>query len=161
MKPLDQDDRRHVEASKGWCELHSFLEANEELEQVQPQNRAHPDVLEARWQVYANLEKWDGALELASALMRMMPSKPEGYLYTASSLQELGRKEESLQTLLTAVERFPADEIVLYDLACLCCLLGRVEDARRWLAKAIEVGGDEVKLRALDDTDLEPLWKQQ
>jgi tetratricopeptide (TPR) repeat protein len=138
MKPLDQDDRRHVEAAKGWCELHSFLEANEELEQVKPGNRAHPDVLEVRWQVYANLEKWDGALELASALMRMVPDKPEGYLYTASSLQELGRREEALQTLLAAVKRFPGDEIVLYDLACLCCILERVEEARKWLARAGE-----------------------
>jgi tetratricopeptide (TPR) repeat protein len=158
MKPLDHDDRRHVEAAQGWCELHSFLEANAELDQIKPENRAHPDVLEARWQVYANLEKWEGALELASALMRTVPGKPEGFLYTASSLQELGRREEALQTLLAAVNRFPSDEIVLYDLACVWCMLGRAEEARNWLAKAIEVGGDEIKLRALDDLDLKPIW---
>ncbi len=82
MKPLDHDDRRHVEAAQGWCELHSFLEANAELDQVKPENRAHPDVLEARWQVYANLDKWEEALELASELMRTVPGRPEGFLYT-------------------------------------------------------------------------------
>ena len=57
--------------------------------------RAHPSVLEVRWQVYANLEKWDGALDLATAIVKMVPQKPEGYIYTASTLQELGRQEEA------------------------------------------------------------------
>jgi tetratricopeptide (TPR) repeat protein len=150
---------RHLLAThKGWCELDSFLEANAELDQVKPECRAHPDVLEARWQVYANLEKWEGALESASVLMRTVPGKPEGFLYTASSLQELGRSEEAFQTLMKAVNRFPSDEIVLFDLACLCCMLGRAEEARNWLSKAIEVGGEDIKLRAMDDPDLQPIW---
>jgi len=28
------------------------------------------------------------------------------------------------------------------------------------LGKAIELGGNEIKLRALDDPDLEPLWRE-
>jgi hypothetical protein len=38
--------------------------------------------------------------------MRMVPGEPEGYLYTASSLREPGRRKEALQTLLSAVEGF-------------------------------------------------------
>jgi tetratricopeptide (TPR) repeat protein len=90
-------------------------------------------------------------------LIRTVPGKPEGFLYTASSLQELGRIEEAFQTLLEAVNRFPSDEIVLYDLACLCCMLGRAEEARNWWTKAIEIGGEEIRLKALDDPDLEPI----
>jgi hypothetical protein len=37
--------------------------------------------------------------------------------------------------------------------------LKRFDEARGWLRKAIEEGGNEIKLRALDDPDLEPLWK--
>jgi hypothetical protein len=88
---LEPPDCTHLEAAKGWCELHAFLEANEELEKITPQMRAHPDVLEVRWQSYANLEKWDGALDIASAIVKMVPQKPEGCIYTASTLQELGR----------------------------------------------------------------------
>jgi hypothetical protein len=57
-----------------------------------------------------------------------------------------------------AAALFPADEIILYDLACVCCALKRPDEARAWLAKAIEAGGDEIKKRALDDTDLKPVW---
>ncbi len=36
----------------------------------------------------------------------------------------------------------------------------RVKEARTWLGKAIEPGGKEIKLRARDDPDLEPLWRE-
>ncbi len=159
MKPLDLPDSLHVEAAKGWCELHAYLEANEELEKVAPSLRAHPAVLEARWQVYANLEKWEGALELANALVQTRPDWPNGYLYRASSLTELNRHLDAHEALSAAMSRFPADEMVLYDLACVCCALNRLDEARSWLSKAIELGGKDMKLRALDDPDLEPVWK--
>ena len=65
--------------------------------------------------------------------------------------------QEAYETLSTAAGRFPADGIILYDLACICCALGRLNEARAWLGKAIEAGGKEIKLLALDDPDLEPL----
>ena len=82
------------------------------------------------WQVYANLEKWEGALDLANAVKMLVPDEPKGWLYSSSSLIELGRREDALGVLLDAVERFPSDEMVLYDLACVCCLLGRPAEAR-------------------------------
>jgi hypothetical protein len=71
---------------------------------------------------------------------------------------ELDRHQEAYETLSAAAALFPGDEIIPYDLACICCALKRVDVARLWLSKAIEVGGDAIKLKALDDTDLEPLW---
>ena len=35
----------------------------------------------------------------------------------------------------------------------------RFNEASAWLGRAVEVGGKEIKQRALDDPDLEPLWK--
>jgi hypothetical protein len=58
-----------------------------------------------------------------------------------------------------ALALFPADEIILYDLACVCCALKRPDEAQTRLARAIEAGGDEIKKRALDDPDLKPVWK--
>ena len=71
----------------------------------------------------------------------------------------VNRQEEAYETLSTAAARFPSAEIILYDLACACCSLKQFDEARGWLRKAIEEGGNEIKLRALDDPDLEPLWK--
>lgn len=96
MKQLDPADRRHVDAAKGWCKLHAFAEAAQELDRVTLAGRTHPDVLEARWQVCAKMEQWPAALELAKALMAQAPDKPEGHIYIGSTLQELGRREEAL-----------------------------------------------------------------
>jgi tetratricopeptide (TPR) repeat protein len=159
MKPLEPPDSFHLQAAQGWCELHSFLEANEELEKIAPGFRAHPSVLEVRWQICANLEKWGAALDIASAIVTMAPDWASGWIYRASSLTELNRQEEAYETLSTAAARFPSAEIILYDLACACCSLKQFDEARGWLGKAIEEGGNEIKLRALDDPDLEPLWK--
>jgi hypothetical protein len=64
---------------------------------------------------------------------------------------------EGLRSVGAAV-RFPTGEIILYDLSCVCCALKWPDEARAWLGKAIEEGGNEIKLKALDDPDLEPVW---
>jgi hypothetical protein len=57
------------------------------------------------------------------------------------------------------VERFPDSATMRYNLACYECQLGRLTEARRWLEAAYELGGTrEMKLMALDDEDLRPLW---
>ena len=57
MQNLELQDRRYLEAAEGWLGLGNFLEANEELECITPQMRAHPDVLCMRWSVYAQAKK--------------------------------------------------------------------------------------------------------
>jgi tetratricopeptide (TPR) repeat protein len=158
MKPLEPPDSLHLQAAQSWCELHAFTEADAELDKIAASLRAHPKVLEVRWQVYANLEKWAGA-HIASAILKQVPDWPSGWIYRASSLIELNRQQEAYETLSAAAALFPRDEIIPYDLACVCCGLKRVDEARSWLAKAIESGGDTIKLKALDDPDLEPIWK--
>jgi tetratricopeptide (TPR) repeat protein len=157
MNKLEPPDSLHLEAAKGWCELHDFLEADAELNDINPSLQTHPSVSEVRWQICANLEKWAGALEMASAIVKMEPDWPNGWIYRASSLAELNRRQEAYDTLKEAIARFPTDEIILYDLACVGCTLKRFDEAREWLAKAIDAGGNEVKLKAMDDPDLEPI----
>jgi hypothetical protein len=42
-----------------------------------------------------------------------------------------------------------------YNLACYCCQLGELEEARRWLHKAIALAGAaEIKKMGIDDPDL-------
>jgi hypothetical protein len=71
-KLLGSLDQRHLEAAQGWLGLGNHLEANEELEQITPEYRAHPAVLQIRWQIYAQAKKWEGALHIASALAQRL-----------------------------------------------------------------------------------------
>jgi hypothetical protein len=72
MKPLEPTDSLHVQAAQGWCELYAFAFAEAELDKIDANVRANPKVLEVRWQIYANLEQWAGALDIASAIVMMV-----------------------------------------------------------------------------------------
>jgi len=76
MKPLEPPDSRYLQAAQGWCELHAFGEADAELDNNTASRRAHPKVLEVRWQIYANLERWDGPLDIASGIRKRAAQFP-------------------------------------------------------------------------------------
>src|ERR1700726_3393582 len=57
--PLEPPDQQHWQAALGYVELGLFLEANEELEKIDPYNRAAPEVLGVRVAIYHGLKKWD------------------------------------------------------------------------------------------------------
>jgi hypothetical protein len=59
----------HLQAAQGWCELHAFAEADKELDEITPQLRTHPDVLEIRWHIYAHAKKWDARVDVAAAII--------------------------------------------------------------------------------------------
>lgn len=161
IPPLQPPDSFHLEAAQGWLELGSHLEANEELEKITPELRAHPQVLEVRWQIYAVAKKWEAALDIASALIQSIPEHQAGWVHRSHCLHELHRTQEARDNLLRVVDKFSADFIIRYNLACYECQLGRLEQAKHWLEKAFELGDVKaMKLAALDDPDLQPLWKQ-
>jgi len=49
---LEPPDSLHLQAAQGGLDLGNHVEANEELERITPQLRAHPDVLQVRWRIY-------------------------------------------------------------------------------------------------------------
>ena len=53
---LQHPDSFYLDAAQGWLGLGDHVQANEELEQISPTMRAHPDVLAVRYDVKANIE---------------------------------------------------------------------------------------------------------
>ena len=158
---LSRSDQRHLDAAEGWLGLGNHLEADKELEQVMASNRTHPAVLEVRYQVYDKAKKWDAALDIASALVQLAPESPSGWVHRSYCLHELKCTEEARDNLLRVVDKFPDQGIMRYNLACYECQLGRLEQAKNWLEKAFKLGNPKkVKLMALEDPDLEPLWRE-
>jgi tetratricopeptide (TPR) repeat protein len=159
--PFGLDDRRHLDAAEGWIGLGNRMEADIELDKIELELRAHPEILEVRWQIYAKAKKWDAALDIAAALVQLVPEAPLGWLHRSYCLHELKRTEEARDNFLRVVDKFPDDPIMRYNLACYECQLGRLEQAKNWLDKAFELGDPKkIKLMALDDPDLEPLWRE-
>jgi len=68
------------------------------------------------------------------------------------------RRADSIQSanqiLLKAESKFPREAIIKYNLACYCCQLGEIENAKHYLKKAFDIDLT-WRVRALDDEDLD------
>ena len=162
MNPLPVPDSRHLLAAQGWLELGAPLEADAELDCIAPELRSHPAVLLLRWQVYARLRRWDGALDIGTALTKLLPNNPASWVNRAFALHELHRTAEAQKQLLDVIDRFPTIATMRYNLACYACQLGDLKAAQDWLAQAFAIDdSDALKQEALDDPDLDPLWTEE
>ena len=158
MTPLQPPDLHHFNAAVGWLQLGNHLEANEELEQIEPRFRVHPDVLVLRWEVYAKLMRWDMAVEVAVALIELVPDDAFGYIHRSFALRRLNGIQAAWDKLLPVADKFKDNWIVPYNLACYACQLGNLEAAREWYKQAMAIDEKAVQRTAIDDPDLKPLW---
>jgi tetratricopeptide (TPR) repeat protein len=164
MDDLDITDLRHVIAAEGWLELGNHLEANAELEQISASTRAHPEVLEIRCKIYEKVGNWRACFDIASAIVTLAPDTPFGWIRRSFALHEMKRTKEALERLEPAMELFPSEIVIYYNLACYECVSGNIGQAQVRLAQALEIAEksasyDEWRLAALDDPDLAQIWQ--
>lgn len=127
FKNLPHPDHHHLEAAEGWFELGNLQEANEELERITPQLKAHPLILELRYKIYTEAGRQDMAVEVDKGMSELMPDNPWGHFHMAFSLHELKRTQEAYDTLIPVVDKFPTEWLMLYNLACYSCQLAEVQ----------------------------------
>ena len=159
LAQLQHPDPMHLEAAAGWIQLGDYDSANDELEKIRAEWRAHPDVLDLRWFIYSHHEQWDACLDIASAIVKMAPDRVWGWVHKAYALRRAtgGGIEKAKLVLLEAAKLFPGDSMIQYNLACYCAQL---DAAQEHLHKSYELGdARQIKLMALDDEDLKPLWE--
>jgi len=162
VKPLEPPDLLHLRAAEGWVGLGDYAAANDELEQIAAASRAHPDVLQLRWRIYANAKNWEACLDIATALTTMAPERRFGWIHRAHTLDKLGRTQEAKDLLLSVVNDWESNSTIPYHLAQYCARLGQTDQAKQWLGKALLVASDteeveRLRRMALEDPDLEPL----
>jgi len=159
VRKFQPPDNHHVEAAQGWLELGNHLEANEELERIAPQLKAHPSVLELRWKIYAQAKKWDACFEIGQSLVNLLPDHDFGYIHRSFALNELKRTEEAFDLLEPAYIQFPRSWTIPYNLACYCAQLNQIEECEQWFKRAMAIDEKAVRKKAIDDPDMQPLWK--
>ena len=142
LAQLKHPDPMHLEAAAGWIQLGDYDSANDELEKIRAEWRAHPDVLDLRWLIYSNDEQWDACLDIASAIVKMVPDRAQGWLDKAFSLRRAndGGIEKSKPVLLEAAKLFPDDSMIQYNFGVLlrptgstgCCSRVSGQVVRAW-----------------------------
>lgn len=161
MKSISPPNSFYISAAEGWLMLGNPVEAAAELEKITPDVRAKPEVLQLQWQIFARQKQWVACLETASVLIKMAPKRPFGWIHRSYSLHELKRTQEAYDNLLPAVIKFPRVATIAYNLACYSCQLGNLQEAWRWLEKAMKINPPkQIQAMALEDADLQPLWSK-
>jgi tetratricopeptide (TPR) repeat protein len=163
IEPLPTPHKWHLEAAQGWVGLGDYTEADEELEKIPPELRAHPDVLEVRLQIDFHAKKWEACVDGADAILKLgRKRRPEVWIQRSYALHELRRTAEARDGLLRVATRFRTNTTIFYNLACYESQLGNLEAAGGYLQKAIAISepSEELRLQALNDPDLEPLWRE-
>ncbi len=159
---LQPHDALHLQAAEGWVGLGDYSAANDELEQITPACRAHPNVLQLRWRIYANAGKWDACLDIATALTTLTPERRFGWIHRAHALDKLGRTQEAKELLVSVADYFEANATLPYHLARYCARLGQIDEAKQWLGRALLAADgseavEKLRKRAMEDPDLEAL----
>jgi tetratricopeptide (TPR) repeat protein len=156
--PLEHPDRQHCQAAAGYAELGMLLEANSELDEIDPFNRAAPEVLAVRIEIYRGLQKWDLMQELAKRLTDFQPDDIHWTISLAYATRRADSIEAAKQVLLNAQPKFPNDAAIKYNLACYFCQTGDIKTAKNYLKKAFQIDSS-LRMAALEDEDLKPLWE--
>jgi tetratricopeptide (TPR) repeat protein len=99
------------------------------------------------------------------AISELAPKKPHGWCRRATALHRLGRTAEAREVLLQAVDAAGEHYAIFYEIARYSCLIGRVPEARIWLAKALDAAKDaaaagRLKMVALEEPDLAAVWTE-
>jgi tetratricopeptide (TPR) repeat protein len=155
--PLEPPDKQFFEVASGYAELGMFLDADSELEKIDPFNRAAPEILTLRISIYCGLEKWELMAEIAKRLTEFEPDNPEWPVLLAYATRRAISIETAKEILLNAESKFPKQAIIKYNLACYFCQTGDMNTAKNYLKKALEIDLN-WRITALDDPDLQPLW---
>lgn len=137
------------------------LEAAAELDRIKPALQRRPEVLDARWQIHAKSRNWEQCLVVGNALMAAAPRQVQSWIHRSFALHELKRTREALEALLPAVQQFPQEWLIPYNLACYSCRLREYDRALRFLEQSCKLGeAEKIKELALQDTDLQELWER-
>jgi tetratricopeptide (TPR) repeat protein len=155
--PLEQPDRQHWQAATGYVELGMFLEADAELDKIDPFNRAAPEVLALRIAIYRGLEKWELMQEIARRLAEFQPDDIQWTMSLAYATRRANSIEAAKEVLLSAEPRFPKEAAIRYNLACYFCQTGDIPSAKNYLKQAFKIDLS-LRLAALEDEDLKALW---
>jgi tetratricopeptide (TPR) repeat protein len=163
MEILGPPDIHYLSAAVGWVELGNLDEAKAELARVSSEWTSHPNVLNVRWAIHAAEKDWAQALAVGQQLVDSAGEHATGWLHRAYAARRApgGSLKAARDALLPAVDRFPDEATIPYNLACYACQLGELDEARLWVQRALAVGEKpKLKAMALCDDDLRPLWAE-
>jgi len=104
---VTEADSIHLRAAAGWLELGNWVEANEELEKLEPLARGGGEALALRVRIYAAAGHWDTALMLGRTVAASPAADAETLLAAARAASQTGNLALARDWLTRAVNLEP------------------------------------------------------
>jgi hypothetical protein len=103
-----------------------------------PLNRATPEVLALRIEIYRKLVKWELMAEIAKRLNEFQPDDVQWAVSRAYATRRASSIQPAKEILLSAEPKFPKEAIIKYNLACYFCQLGDLEMAKNSIGSTFQ-----------------------
>lgn len=156
---VEFDHLRRLRAAEGYIELGMYAPADAELEKIDPSCPAVSRVLARKLCTYAGMAKWELMAVVAKNLAQRNPNDGQWAIWWAYSVGRGQAIEAAKAILIRALQIHPNDPRLHYAICCYESRLRHFKTAKRHLARAIQLDS-RLKLMALSDEDLEPLWSE-
>jgi tetratricopeptide (TPR) repeat protein len=156
---IDSQIQRRLLAAVGLAELSLFQDAVQELEEL-PDSFKEVSVVLATWlEVYQRWQKWSEASAVAMRLLEMEPGESNWPVALAYAVRRSRGLIFAQEILMQAREKFPDCATIHFNLACYAAQLGRLDEARLRLLRAVELDQAFAALAKIDP-DLKPIREQ-
>jgi Flp pilus assembly protein TadD len=146
-----------LERADGYMDLRMWPQAEKELARIPKPHRTASPVQQGRLRLTLELREWAPAESLARTLQERMPEDPSFWIQLAYATRRNRTIDDAVAILEEAMNKFPGEAIIPYNLACYACRSGDVTKAGNLLEKVFDMD-DAFRLIARQDKDLEPLW---
>ena len=100
--PLEPPDQQYWQAAIGYVELGMFQDANDQLEKIDPFNRAAPEVLAVRLAIYRGLKKWELMQQIAKRLKEFQPDNVQWTISLAYATRRAYSIDVAMEILIDA-----------------------------------------------------------
>jgi len=139
------------------CRNFTMLPCGRRPREIDPFNRAVPEVLAVRVAIYYGLKKWDLLQVVAQRLAEFDVQNIDWVVSYAYATRRVESIEAAKKILLDAEQRFPNEPAISYNLACYEAQLNNIEVAKQYLKRTFELNPD-WRTQASEHEDLKPLW---
>ena len=147
-----------VRAAEGFFELGLYRDAWDHLERISPPGRDHPAASALCLDILGALGRWDDAARWGVGYCKEWPEHGVLFLKTATAFMRLDDYRPASDLLSRGPETL-REQAEYYYLAARCSSrLGKIKEAKVALQACFERDKSYRQL-ALDDADLEPVWR--
>jgi hypothetical protein len=155
---MSQDDQLHLATAHGFVKRKEWLDAFHALDRMSPELKTAPEVLALKVSIFHGLEKWEAMEIVSRRLANAFPDELQWMIAWIASKRRVDGDQKADAILSDYIQVLPPHGETLYALGEFAFSMSDHRTANALLSRAFEIL-PRLRLRALDDTDLDKFWE--